>query len=81
MAKKAEPYCQFRLTTRLAKRTETWDVYTVEGNFHLGIVKWYSAWRRYCFFAGQNTLYDPTCLREIAEFAEKATKDHKENRP
>jgi hypothetical protein len=34
----------------------------------LGQVKFYGAWRKFCFFPSQSTLFDTTCLNEIAEF-------------
>ena len=34
----------------------------------LGVVKWYSPWRRYAFFPNPDTLYDVSCLGELVEF-------------
>lgn len=46
----------------------------------LGDVKWYAKWRQYTFFPGPATLYDCKCLREIAEYCEFKTKEHKISR-
>jgi hypothetical protein len=40
---------------------------------HLGDVRWFGAWRKYCFYPCSNTVYDLTCLREIADFCERST--------
>ncbi len=34
----------------------------------LGKIAWYGPWRRYTFSADDTTLFEPTCLREIAQF-------------
>lgn len=34
----------------------------------LGLIKWMGAWRRYCFFPYEETLYDTKCLAEIIQF-------------
>lgn len=36
----------------------------------LGTVSWYGAWRRYAFWPGQATVYEATCLRDIAAFCD-----------
>lgn len=84
MATKIKPYCVFRkiaVTVSERRVTKRWDVYSAEGNFHLGTIRWWTNWRRYTFWPTNQTLFDPACLREIAEFIETATKEHKENRP
>lgn len=61
------------------RRTKIWTVMTTFGNgISLGQVKWYVNWRKYCFYPSVETLFDPACLRAIADFCEQATKDHKE---
>lgn len=43
----------------------------------LGHVGWYGRWRRYAFQPEPNTVYEPTCLRDIAAFCDWATAEHK----
>ena len=46
-------------------------VFTVESkNFCclLGVVKWHTPWRRYCFFVEDGTFFDADCLRDIQDF-------------
>jgi hypothetical protein len=64
----------FRLNYRSLKgRTETWEVWSLHDAIHLGQVRWYSRWRRYCFFPSSGTVYDPDYLRSIARFLEEET--------
>ena len=44
----------------------------------LGIVRWYTYWRRYCFFPSEGTIFDAACLREIATFCDEQTRGQKE---
>lgn len=45
----------------------------------LGYVKWYIQWRQYTF-APLNAIFDKKCLREVAEFLEMKTAEHRERR-
>lgn len=31
----------------------------------LGVIKWYGAWRKYCFFPSSDTVWDNNCLISI----------------
>lgn len=42
----------------------------------LGYVKWFVQWRQYCFFP-VDAVFDKKCLREIAEFCETQTVEHR----
>jgi hypothetical protein len=58
-------------------KTRYWSVETL-GGAKLGTIAWFSHWRKYVF--GSSTTYnvfDPGCLREIADFADQRTKEHK----
>lgn len=39
-----------------------------DGDVILGTVKWFSRWRRYAFFPSAETVFEPTCLHDIANF-------------
>lgn len=58
-------------------KTHIWRVADVRGT-RIGLVKWYGAWRKYCFFPENRTLYDPSCLRELADFIVDRTREHRE---
>lgn len=55
-------------------KTVVWGVWTkTEAMIPLGCVRWHAPWRKYCFYPEPNTLYEQTCLRDIAEFVESMT--------
>lgn len=43
----------------------------------LGEVKWFGRWRCYSFFPKESTVYERTCLRDIALFCEVETSRHR----
>ena len=57
-------------------KTKIWNVESLDGKI-LGQVKWFASWRGYAFFPEVNTIFEKTCLRDIADFTEKQTIDHK----
>lgn len=60
-------------------KTLVWEVVAKEGGFRLGEVKWFGRWRRYAFFPS-DAVFEHQCLRELADFLESRTKDHREAR-
>ena len=69
-------YIKFIPTEPLTK-TSVWRVHSKEDPIALGIIKWFARWRKYCFFPITDTVYEQVCLREIADFIERKTKEHK----
>ena len=59
-------------------KTRRWSVVMAQGNFRLGQVCWFGPWRKYSFYPDPATLFEATCLRDIAEFCEAQTKEHRE---
>lgn len=83
MAKKAESHIRIieNSVASKGKKTKVWAVLTADLAILLGHVKWMPGWRRYAFWPEEKTIFEQDCLRDVAEFVEKATKDHKESRP
>jgi hypothetical protein len=61
-------------------KTDVWHVWNLGESAHLGVVKWYGPWRKYAFFPAAETLYEQDCLRDIAEFVESETVQHRKGR-
>lgn len=81
MAKKDEEQDEFiRFVERgpLSRlhKTNRWAVEALDGTL-LGEVKWFSAWRRYCFMPERETVFEEECLRGIARFIAARSKEHK----
>ena len=60
-------------------KTKVWRVVSKYETGQLGWIGWYAPWRKYSFYPEAGTLYEQVCLREIADFCERKTKEHKQN--
>jgi len=59
------------------RKTKTFLVNT-KTSIWLGDIAWSTSWRRYVVAPDSDMVYDPSCLREIADFCEQQT-NKKEN--
>jgi hypothetical protein len=59
-------------------KTKTWWVVNRYDDIHLGWVAWFPRWRKYSFFVKPDRVFEQDCLRDIADFVERKTKEHKE---
>ena len=50
------------------KKTFEFECCNIKSFDRLGVVKWYSGWRRYCYFSYSSEVYSEGCLRDIADF-------------
>lgn len=58
-------------------KTDVWQVRAKDGDVLLGIVKWYGPFRAYSFFPEANTVYEKTCVANIAFFLVKLMEERK----
>lgn len=58
-------------------KTKVWRVLTKDSNLLLGYIKWYAPWRKYSFFPESNTIFEETCLNDIANFCRDQKKELK----
>lgn len=61
-------------------KTETYNVRSKDGDFLIGVVKWYTAWRKYCFFPANDCVFETDCLTDITFFVRMANEVHKMTR-
>jgi hypothetical protein len=47
------------------RKTEIWLVANADNGAPLGYIKWYGAWRQYCFFPISNCVFHKGCLEAI----------------
>lgn len=58
--------------------TDRWAVLPKEDDpIAIGMVSWYPSWRKYVFSPKANTVFEEDCLRDIADFCEAKTKEHR----
>ena len=43
----------------------------------IGRIKWYGAWRQYCFFPNEDTVWSRGCIREVHIFINNLTEERK----
>ena len=60
-------------------KTAEYNVETDTGkNEVLGTIGWFGRWRCYSFDPWPGTTFEKTCLRDIADFCERLTREHNE---
>lgn len=58
------------------KKTDVFELIGQDGMSILGYIKWWGAWRKYCFFPQPYMVFDHKCLTAIAELTVLKTKLH-----
>jgi hypothetical protein len=61
-------------------KTAVWNVLAKDGRIVLGQISWFGRWRGYAFFAAADLVFERTCLRDIADFIERANEEHRGGR-
>lgn len=64
-------YINMQIVPTMGK-TKAWTVYNNHSGGVIGDIKWYGAWRRYCFFPLSDMVFSGGCLKDIEDFMEKA---------
>ena len=59
------------------RKTRLWIICANDGEVGLGEVKWRGKWRCYAYFPIDGTIYEKQCLRDIADFCEAKTTEHR----
>ena len=49
-----------------------------KNNIEIGLIRWNTGWRKYCFYPEKFTVFDSNCLNEISGFMDKLNKGYKE---
>ena len=58
-------YLLFEDWTPKDRKTRILHVISVNQGNTLGAIRWYGAWRQYCFYPSANTIWNTECLSEI----------------
>lgn len=79
--KPVESFIKFELMgTSKSGLTNVWRVVNTNFDEEIGQVYWHGAWRKYVYFTPLDSIYDWECMRLIADFIEKVTLEHRNNR-
>ena len=57
--------------------TKRWEIRAKQGSVLIGRVSWSTGWRRYVLQPGYPTEWEQDCLRDVADFLELRTREHK----
>ncbi len=60
-------YIEFDIIAEKPK-TMVWAVRNISSQVIIGYIKWYPAWRQYCFFPEADTIFSVGCLNDINKF-------------
>lgn len=53
------------------RKTSIYHIFSHKSRDEIGLIKWYGAWRKYCFFPNADTIWDNKCLSSINSFLEE----------
>ena len=57
-------YLKFENVEDMGK-TETWNIRSKSSGFVLGQIKWYGAWRQYCFWPSSHCVFNIECMDDV----------------
>lgn len=57
-------------------KTEIHSVNSRSSGETLGWIKWYGAWRQYCFFPEKSTIFNRGCMTDINKYITQLMKSH-----
>ena len=53
------------------RKTPIYHICSKRSKDEIGQIKWYGAWRKYCFFPNGETIWDNKCLEKIIDFLQE----------
>lgn len=53
------------------RKTYIYECFNISENERIGFVKWYPAFRQYCFYPEENTIFAQSCLEDIIDFIDQ----------
>lgn len=59
------------------RKTPIYIIKNINNDFQLGVIKWWGAWRQYCFFPEGNTVFNVECLNDITDYIKDLNKKPK----
>ncbi len=56
------------------RKTPIYHIFNNKNNIEIATIKWYGAWRKYCLFSYEGTIWDNKCLTSIIDFLNEINK-------
>jgi Tat protein secretion system quality control protein TatD with DNase activity len=73
---KQTEYLKYTKKTKEGRKTYIIDVRSTAGDY-LGVISWFSHWRRYVFHPVTGTIYDAVCLIDISQYINDLMRERK----
>ena len=75
-------YLRFEEIVDLSKKLKTKRYLVLNEKFdeEIGLIKWYGAWRQYCFFSHHALVLHDGCAEELRNFLSQLKKERKEQK-
>jgi hypothetical protein len=61
-------------------KTKVFEVKNKISLYKLGSIKWFPAWRKYCFFIDVPSIFDADCLSDIQDFINTLMAERKKDK-
>lgn len=58
-------------------KTSQWVCHKVDSCVTLGFIKWYGAWRQYCFFPEGSTIFNKGCMLDVTDFIDQLMEERR----
>lgn len=65
------------ILTEKKPKTNVYEVYNLKSGGSLGTIRWYGAWRQYCFYPDTNCIFSVGCLQDIINFINKVKSERR----
>jgi hypothetical protein len=63
--------------TARPRKQRIYEVLKKPHGYRMGLVKYFGAWRQFCFFSDPDQAFNQDCLRLVATFLDEANEDLK----
>lgn len=77
---KETKYLRFNKISSIHKKTYIIHIINISSNRIIGIIKWYTAWRQYCFYPYPDTIWNKDCLESVNEVIISLMEERKPNK-
>ena len=64
----------------LGRKTNKYEIFNCKSGDWLGEIAWYGAFRKFCFFAEENIVWDEKCLKQLLDFLTKLNNDYRKEK-
>lgn len=64
-------YLEIQKEKIVNRKTPIYHIWSIKNKCHIGEIKWFSRWRKYCLYPDLDTIWDEKCIKDILEFLEK----------